>query len=541
MIPHKLNSKLLFLALLGIILYFVSNVILTLTSNESMEEDIGAPAVSRVEAQQAALRFTEERLGLKGTETDIAYQTDKYASGYVAKNQLRKPYKEQFADKVPLDYWMVRVHITDRDTVTVNVGLDKPIVTGWSSGEPQETPHEDKWQTVAMKTLKDHGYNPEDWSYSPEESIYANTFVFISKTERLGDAPMILTVGVWDGVAVSLQPGFLVPDSFMDYIEPQEKLAGWMTGSSIALSAILGLTALILAIVNGRSVNWSRGIFLSLVVLILYILQNLNMADALLLVQGNNNGSIMQALMMVFVVVFAILTALSVWFSLLSGDQQWRRMGHNYWPRWRDPEFGEDVFYGMGRGYLICFFIMGAQQFLFMIAGQTFDSFIINDPSQSIYNMKWPWIFPTLAWVAAIMEEAVYRLFGGAIFKRMLRFNFLALLVPGIIWALGHTGYTIYPSYTRLIEVTVLAFIFGYTFLKYGLITAIFAHAILDSLLMSIALMVGDPTPTNIALGLFYIFLPVLIGYVIRYLHPRFGGPRRKPIEPLQPEPRLTP
>lgn len=249
----------------------------------------------------------------------------------------------------------------------------------------------------------------------------------------------------------------------------------------------------------------------------------------------------MQAFMTIFVVVLAILVGISVWLSLLSGDQQWRLMGHNYWPRWRDPEFGEDVFYGMGRGYLISLFIIGAQQLLFLIAGQAFDSFAIPDPSQSIYNMKWPWLFPTLAWVAAIMEEAVYRLFGGAIFKRLLRFNFLALLVPGIIWALGHTGYSIYPSYTRLIEVTVLAFIFGYTFLKYGLITAIFAHAILDSLLMSIALMMGEPTPSNIALGLVYIFLPALIGYVIRYLHPRFGGPRRNRPEPLQPDPRLMP
>ncbi|MNC76506.1 hypothetical protein D3C75_1282410 [compost metagenome] len=81
----------------------------------------------------------------------------------------------------------------------------------------------------------------------------------------------------------------------------------------------------------------------------------------------------------------------------------------------------------------------------------------------------------------------------------------------------------------------MLGLIFGYVFLRYGFFTAVFAHAIMDSLLMSIYLMVEQPTLPHILAGIFYIILPALIGFIIRYLHPRFGGPRRRPPEAAEP------
>jgi len=312
----------------------------------------------------------------------------------------------------------------------------------------------------------------------------------------------------------------------------------------------------VLSIVHARQVSWSRGIFLTLVFFILYLIQNWNVTEALLDVQGGVDAgteAFASIFMVVFILISAILMGAAVWFSLLSGDQQWRMKGWHPWPRWRDSEFGEDIFYSMGRGYLICLFILGVQQAVFLAEANIFDSFGIADPTQSPLNMKWPYLFPTAAWVAAIMEEAIYRLFGVVLFKRILRNNFLALLVTSVIWALGHTGYTLYPSYTRLVEVALLGFIFGYTFLKYGFMTAVFAHAIMDSLLMAIYLMAGEPSTFNILIGLFYIILPAIIGYAVRFLHPRFGGPRRKQRYALPPdqqdpigpgpagEPRLTP
>jgi hypothetical protein len=552
-IPHKLNGRLLFLALLGVILYFTSTFIMSLSKNDSMEEDLGPPAVSSAAAQETALQFAAERLGFQAVETDTAYQSEKYTSGYVTKNGLKAAYTEKYDNKAPLDYWLIIARDAEDRVLHIRVGMEKPIVTSWEENGALSRTHDEKSVTTAMKALKDNGWNPDDFTHTPSTAkADANRFTFLSKKETIGEAPMAITIGIANGKAVSFETGFQIPDTYMDWIKHQERLAAWMTGAFFLFTAGLGITAIVLSIVHGRKVTWSRGIFLTLVFLGLYLIQNWNVTEALMAVSGGGDSdteAFATVFMMVFIALSALLMAAAVWFSLLSGDQQWRMKGWHPWPRWRDPEFGHDIFYGMGRGYLICFFILGIQQAVFLAEANIFDSFGIADPTQSPLNMKWPYLFPAAAWVAAIMEEAIYRMFGVILFKRILRNNFLALLVSSVIWALGHTGYTLYPSYTRLVEVTVLGFVFGYTFLRYGFMTAVFAHAIMDSLLMAVYVMTDEPSTFNILIGTFYIILPALIGYVVRFLHPRFGGPRRKLYEPHHPpgqpdpgpEPRLVP
>jgi hypothetical protein len=134
--------------------------------------------------------------------------------------------------------------------------------------------------------------------------------------------------------------------------------------------------------------------------------------------------------------------------------------------------------------------------------------------------MLQPGLFPLLAWVAAISEEATFRLFGIILFKKLVRSNFLAVLLPSIIWAASHTQYPVYPVYTRLIEVTIIGIIFGYAFLKFGLITAIFAHACMDSILMGLSLFSLNNVGLAMLGGL-YISLPAIIGFLFAWLHKR--------------------
>ena len=161
----------------------------------------------------------------------------------------------------------------------------------------------------------------------------------------------------------------------------------------------------------------------------------------------------------------------------------------------------------MGRGYLLALFILGVQQVLFYTGEVNFDVWAVNDPSDSVLNMLEPRLFPLMAWVAAISEEATFRLLGIILFKKLFRSNFIAIVFPSVIWAASHTQYPIYPVYTRLIEVTIIGIILGYVFLKYGFITAIFAHACMDSILMGMSLFsLGHVS--DVLAGIFYILLP---------------------------------
>jgi len=208
----------------------------------------------------------------------------------------------------------------------------------------------------------------------------------------------------------------------------------------------------------------------------------------------------------------------ATYMSLVAGDALWRRFGQPAWPRWREADFGQATLVGMGRGYLLACGLIGVQSVLFWIAWQQFGAWAVNDPAQSLDNMFRPALFPLMAWAAAISEEALYRLLGIALFKKLFRSTFLAVLMTSVIWALSHTQYAIYPAYTRFVEVTVLGLIFGYAFLRYGFLAVLFAHASFDSLLMSLSLIDAEGSGSVVyALG--YVALPAVIAVVIRAIH----------------------
>jgi hypothetical protein len=176
----------------------------------------------------------------------------------------------------------------------------------------------------------------------------------------------------------------------------------------------------------------------------------------------------------------------------------------------------------MGRGYLISFILLGAQGIMYWIAEHQLGVWAINDPTMSMYNLLYPALFPLVAWVAAISEEAIYRVFGTALFKKIFRSTIVAVLLSNMIWALAHIGYPIFPAYTRFFEITILGFLFSWAYLRYGFITVVFAHAIFDSILMALGLM-SMGGAGNALLSVFYIALPALIAYAIYWIHPRIG------------------
>jgi hypothetical protein len=81
---------------------------------------------------------------------------------------------------------------------------------------------------------------------------------------------------------------------------------------------------------------------------------------------------------------------------------------------------------------------------------------------------------------ASLNEEITFRLFGISWSKKYLRNTVLAFALPSIIWGLGHTAYVIFPVWFRIIEISIIGFLFGFIFLRYGLISLIVAHYLFD-------------------------------------------------------------
>lgn len=89
---------------------------------------------------------------------------------------------------------------------------------------------------------------------------------------------------------------------------------------------------------------------------------------------------------------------------------------------------------------------------------------------------------------AALSEELLFRLAGISLVLWLSRKRWLALLVPGLLWAFAHLSYVSDPIYARGVELSFVAILDGIIFLQFGLLTTIVAHCSYNMIISSVGL-----------------------------------------------------
>lgn len=175
------------------------------------------------------------------------------------------------------------------------------------------------------------------------------------------------------------------------------------------------------------------------------------------------------------------------------------------------PQFGAAAF----RGYALGAFFLGFLTAFYWLSRNFLGAWMpAEGPYSSIFNNAFPFLTPlTISLVAAISEETIYRLFGISIFKKLTGSTWAALLIPAAIWAFGHSNYPVFPVYVRGIELTIGGLIFGWAFLRYGLVTCIVAHYVVDAVALGMPL-IGSANPTYIVSGVIAIALALVPGAI---------------------------
>jgi hypothetical protein len=537
MLQPKLNRFLLLLACIGIALYVGVNALYGLQTEQSAPSD--NPLITKKQAADSAITFISERYGVHDAKTFVVYQSKKGRSGYLQKEHLTVSYAQKYGDRFPIDYYQVTVvDAVTKQHYEVEINYKNAQVIGWTEiTMVSSTISMQKADILAKQEMRNRGLNPADFTRIEKpasERVKGTTLFYEKQTEPIGEAKLQLRMDFNDKALSGYTILFSVPESYQVWLDKQDQSASIMTWVSMGFTLIMSIAAVVYAIKFRKQIDFRRGLLLTVIFITIYIVNNINMYPAFKSMAGTENSGITTLVSSLFMNLVTMLLGISLYLALAAGNGLWESIGARPWPSWRERRFGSEIFYALGRGYLIALFILGVQQVLFYAGEVNFDVWAVNDPSDSVLNMLEPRLFPLMAWVAAISEEATYRLLGIMLFKKLFRSNFIAILVPSIIWAASHTQYPIYPVYTRLIEVTIIGIILGYVFLKYGFMTAVFAHACMDSTLMGMSLFslahVGD-----VLAGIFYILLPAFIGLALAWLH----GKRRGPLTPGEPPPRL--
>lgn len=550
---------------IGLVLFILIQVIPLFWSGD--EE--GRSTMSRLAAERRALAVAADRFGMspEALDAEITYLSDSQAAGYLSKHDLFDAYRQSWDKRHPVDVYRADlVQTGGSPALTLYLHPETGELAGWQSrlktSAAPAAGRLDAEPADALRFASRWGENADDWIWDGREpdAAQGEAYTFLSRQQNVGEAELVLRVvppaeaadpdavpssseKEWTGGSVTYE--IRVPEPFADYLKRQSKLAGTLNALGFVVPQLLLLIMAIVYAVTRRSyTSPRRGMALAAVFAAMYAGFYFNLIPGFragLIADGARaDQTAVQALLVVNFIILGIM-ALFTYLAAVGGDGLWRSMGRSLWPRWREAGFGREVIAGLKHGYWLAFLLLGVQSAILAGLEQGIGMFQSSDASQSTSNMIFPWLLLMLAWCAGISEEIQSRLFGIGLFRHWLVggarrllgrepaprtaawLTALAMFPPGLFWAFGHVGYAVYPVYSRLIELAVMAMLFGWFLLRFGFLAVLFAHIILDSILMSLHLM-ADGLPGDLAAGIAGPLLPAAVAWTIAWAHRRRGG-----------------
>lgn len=515
--------------------------------------------ISKEQAIETATAFVNEQTGLFVEKAEAYHDSDKDYTGYVAKYELTELHKETFEKYAPVDQYRVNIRTVGNELTAGSVYLDLYTgeIVGWDFTFAQQA---EVSEDIAHLAIQAH---LEQLAFPLNEKTHIDTYEQLEQIDLFGsenrrsigyyvsndelvikDAVMQIDASVIDYngkiIVNRMVTEFMLPADYTDMIKKQDFYANlWTFGVYTVISFVLGILAIIYAILYRRHTSFKYGSWMTVIATVIAVIVNLGLIRSQLGLEGQmlSDSGFFLIFTIVITAITILLGAVAYYFSFVAGDGLWRAQGFQLWPRFKEAHYGKHVWDSMKIGYLMAIIALGVQSVIFLLLTQLLGTWSANDTSQSLLNFEYSWLFPLIAWFAAISEEVVFRLFGVGIFRRWFKNTWLAAFIPTLAWAAGHTLYPLYPASTRIIELIIIGYMFTWVMMRFGFIAAMFMHAVFNTILISISMYVSGTT-TDMVSASFFLVLPVIIAFVIRWLHEK----RKDTQEPNAPAyPPVTP
>ena len=141
------------------------------------------------------------------------------------------------------------------------------------------------------------------------------------------------------------------------------------------------------------------------------------------------------------------------------------------------------------------------------------------DPN--ILAAYFPWLTSiAISLGAGFWEECLFRavpiagaaLIGERYGKRKLFIGF-GMVLQALIFGAAHANYPVVPAYARVVELMIPSFVFGFIYLKYGLLPGIIMHYAYDVAMISLQIFAADVPGiwTQRIIILFFLFFPIWV------------------------------
>ncbi|MCG7410528.1 CPBP family intramembrane metalloprotease [Paenibacillus sp. ACRRX] len=543
-------------AVAGFLLFLVIQVIIPFLSSSNTEQL--TPMLTKDEAiRRAEVAYTSAIFSAtpsfsntsKGSSIPSSaqfkkgaiYYTNDLLSGYLSKYELHTAYN-RWEKAAPYDIYRVFFDKEaplqhKRELVTIDIHMRTGQIVGYqqvlsdtidadnsSTTSEVEQPNPDRAYMLAHsdEAVLQLGYTPAQLARKSEQ--LSNEIRYTVKNGQVGDAKLEVVVWWQNGKISQAQSIWTLPEAYTQLMQEQKSTAEQISSIGyVLMSVIFAAAACIMALIYRKRIRFRSRTMLTLAALscLISILHGWNvipgtiMADRLEPI-GYDRLQMTITIQSLFLFVQAGIT---LYLALIVGRSCWDVSQHKQVViSWSDADFGRQLVRSFWVGLAFTGVLLGTQSIIYTGLELGMKAWSSTDASSSPLNLSYMFLYPLVAWVAAISEEGFFRLFAVGLFRKFLRNTWVAAIIPTFVWAAGHVTYPIYPYYSRPLELMIIGFLFVWIMVRYGFWSAVVAHLMLDTILMVIPYWI-DGSWSGIVIGTFYLLLPMAVVYGINTLH----------------------
>jgi len=453
-------------------------------------------------------------------------------------------------EDLPIWFWRARwFRPLQKEEFSVYLATGGEVVAFFHSileDAPGAALAQDQARSLAEAYLvDDRGWVLDDWepvSASSEEQPGGRIdhhFEWKRRDFSVGEGDLRLAVRVRGDQVGSYDYWLRVPEAFSRHYSEQRNQAGFFNNLAFDAGAIFfGLAALLsylIAVWRGRF-PWHVGLIPALAVAAVSLLAGLNTLPLYKTGYSTTQDYALFWLENLLGLLYSAVYNGLIVFILWGGGQY---LSRGLWPRRnkilprsvrvpprRDDRWGI-LARSSWRGLMLGGLLGGYVVVFYLVSTGLLGGWIPLDvPYTSLYATPFPFLGPVKSGlVPAMEEELLFRLVAIPLVLLLTRRRWLALLVPGIIWAFAHLAYVRDPFYLRGIELTLVAIIFGWFFLRFDLTTTLVAHYAFNAGLGALPLLrSGEPYFVQSGLIVVATMLAPIVPGLVRGLWRRLPG-----------------
>lgn len=504
--------------------------------------------------KKEALNKAESYLKSKGIDTEkylkaIVFDTDGWADRYLQKTIGVKS-EDDFIKKYDYElfFWLIRFFKEfKKEEYIIRVSSKSGNILNFKHLIEDVEPREDIEKNVARQKAEEflkntYGLNLNDYDFH-EEKIkrydrridYAFSWekkgVYIPWGNEEGGAKLLIGATVSGEELREFYKSRLdIPEKFQRYIENQFAIGEYL--SSFAFLFLIFLLGWSMYIVNKGGhdliIRLCKKLFVYLVIflIIINIAHNFNNIQKIIIDYPTSIN--LSTFIFTYLVRIALsLMILTICFILpgLAGES----LRHNVLPDNKYSSFLHYIkssFYSRNMsariilGYVLFLIFLGFQAVLFYFGHKYLGVWREWIKLTQLSSSYIPFLSAfVIASNASLSEEVIFRLFSISWAKKYLKNIIIAVILSAFIWGLGHSEYAIFPVWFRVIEVTMLGFLSGFIFIRYGLIALIVAHYLFDVFWGTAAYILGHSSVYLFAGSILILAIPLIFALITYFIN----------------------